>query len=235
MITLWKPKKPELFKVFVYCGGKCGSSTLERTFRNTGVKTIHIHSEINYNLVHSKYIKLPMFSLMNMSKLEEPIIVIDSYRLPVERKMSSFFQNLKVEKSIDELIVMFNNQFNTLESYHSINEVFDHYNIKRFTSFDFVKRFVIKKENNIIFVKLHFNDISNWGTILSNIWGRPITIISDNLSTNKHYHKLYTLFKKQYKLPKEFLDKIKEDVEFKIYNTPQEQEEYIQKWRENSV
>ena len=245
MITMWKKKikkkepvhkeetKEPRYKVFVFCGGKCGSSTLVQTFTNIGMNSIHVHGEEHYKKKQQRIGSLagvPLFSLIDRSRQVEPIIVIDSYRTPVERKISSFFQHLKVDKPIPELVDMFNAQFNQLENYHSINEVFDHYNIKRFSSFDFTKRFVAKREQNMVFVKVHFDDISRWGAILSKALGRPIALVADNLSSNKQYHATYTLFKQENRLPPEFLSSIEHDPEFTIYNTPQERTAYLEKW-----
>lgn len=241
MISMWKPaaikkkepiKKKEHQKVFVFCSGKCGSCTLLTTFKSNGMKSIHIHGLAQYN---NQNHKLPLFEFMDMSKQGEPVVVIDVYRLPVERKISSFFQNNDTEKPIQELVRAFNEQFKNIESYHSINDVFDHYKIPRFSSFDFKKRFITKTEQNMVFIKLHFNDISNWGSILSNAMGRPITIVSNNRSSEKTYYETYTRFKQQYKIPKEFLSIVENDPEFHIFNTPQEKKAYIEKWTANSI
>ena len=83
------------------------------------------------------------------------------------------------------------------------------------------------------FIKLLFNDISNWDVILSEIFQKQITIYKYNLTENKD---IYNSFKTQYKLPREFIyTNLIYDEEFSIYNTLEEQEEYIKYWLSNSI
>ena len=43
-------------------------------------------------------------------------------------------------------------------------------------------------------------------------------------------------FLDKYKVPKRYLEKVlSKDTEFKIYNTPEEQENYIKKWEARSI
>jgi hypothetical protein len=130
--------------VFVYCGGKCGSTTLYETFTNNGFESIHIHSNDDYKQIFKENGN-SSFDLIDLKcKNFENVYIIDSYRTPIERKISSFFQNLMHhlpnynELSIQEIITYFNdNKLYELEEYHSINEVLEYYNIPLFNVFDF--------------------------------------------------------------------------------------------------
>lgn len=231
-----------MLDTFIYCGGKCGSTTLRDTFNSNGYKAIQIHSEEYYNDIHKKKYKLPMYKLIELCREERPIAFVDAYRLPIERKISSFFHNIKRHipnyqtQPISELIHIFNDKYlHELENYHSINEVMDHYKVPRFEQFNFQKRYVIQSHQNMIFIKLHFNDISNWNTLLTEITKKPIHILSKNLSEDKFYKHIYKQFKEQYKLPSDYLSIIEQDPEFKIYNTEQEQLDYLSKWKKNIV
>lgn len=229
-----------MYDTIIYCGGKSGSTTLAVTFQHHGYKVLHIHNEEYYNKYNHKHENIPLFNLVDQCRSKQRIAVIDVYRLPIERKISSFFYNLKQHvpdyknKTIEELIELFNsNWLYSLEEYESINEIMDHYNVPRFTYFNFVNRYNIKIQKNMIFIKLHFNDVKQWDKILSKITNRKIMIQKSNLSENKEYHQIYSEFKKQYKLPKEYLKVIENNRDFKIYNSPLEQIEYINKWKQN--
>ena len=58
------------------------------------------------------------------------------------------------------------------------------------------------------------------------ILGKEIIPHPSNLTLNN----LYSRFKANYKVNKEFLNLMLKDKEFKIYNTLEEQEKYKNKW-----
>ena len=93
---------------------------------------------------------------------------------------------------------------------------------------------IIKKDNKV-FIKILFRDIHIWDKILSEIFDKEITIYPENLTTDKEINNLYKKFKNEYKVPKSFIyNQLKNDKEFKIYNTQDDQEDYIKKWIDNS-
>jgi len=218
----------------ILCGGKCGSSTLNETMINNNYKSIKIHNKHDFI---KRYNYDGLIDSINLSSSNKKVYLIDSYRTPLERKISSFFENISkhvpnyTEKSMSELIDIFNDKYlNLLEEYHSINIILDEYKLEHFKDFDFEKRYAIKEYGNIVFIKLLFKDINNWGDILSNIFNKEIKMHNSNISDNKSYKKLYELFKKHYKVPQSYIENnLKNDVEFKIYNTSEEQNDYINK------
>ena len=221
--------------ILVHCGGKCGSSTLYNTFINNGYKSIKIHNRIDF-INQCGYDGL--FDSIKYSSLNKKVYIIDVYRTPIERKISSFFQNIihhvpdYKNKMCEELIDIFNIKFiDTIEEYHSINEIFDEYNIEHFKDFDFQKKYNIKEVGNLVFVKLLFNDIKIWNILLSLILNKYIVMYNDNLTENKDVYELYKEFKKIYRVPKTYIKYIlMNDKEFKIYNTKEEQYNYIIDW-----
>ena len=194
---------------------------------------MHIHSLKNiYDTL-----KINSYNLIQYSRINNKLIYfIDSYRNPIERKISSFFQNINEIKpdykeiSIDELIKFFNDTFFNYEEYHSINEILNVFNIDLFNSFDFNNKYNIKYHENMIFIKIRFKDVDNWQFILSKIFNKEIIIHNDNLTIDKDYNEYYSEFKKNYKIPKEHFDKIIEDREFNIYNSENEKKEYYNFW-----
>jgi len=230
----------EHFNIFVYCGGKCGSSTLYITFLKH-FRTIHIHS--NYYYINIMKKNTPVFDIIDLScKKYEHVYFIDSYRTPIERKISSFLQNLSlhlpnyIDLNIDDIINFFNKKFiYYLEEYHSINEVMTYYNVPLFKTFDFNKKYNILKKDNKIFIKLLFKNIDIWENIFNEIFSKKIKLCNYNLSETKDIFILYTKFKDKYKVPKVYIETIlANDTEFKIYNTEEEQREYINKWLKRS-
>jgi len=222
------------YEVFIYCGGKCGSMTLVNTFSFYNYRTLHVHGEEQFREEYGDSI----FDVIDHSDYNK-IYFIDSYRLPIERKISSFFENIKlhvpdyVSKTTLELISYFNeNLINTIEDYHPINEIMTHDNIPTFTAMDFENRYNIVEGNNRVYIKLLFRDIHKWSSILTTIFGVDIILMNQNTTKDKDIYPVYEEFLSRYLVPVSYIDDIlSEDAEFKIYNTEQEQEEYIQKWR----
>ena len=221
------------FNVYVYCSGKSGSSTLTYTMNKNGYRAFHFHTSEHYKFhcIESKKNNNLFNVIENSMSNNEKVYIIDSYRNQIERKISSFFQNYKEEnKSIDYITNKIDNKIYYLENYHSINEIFDYFNIEHFTSFDFEKKYNIKYYKNITFIKLRFEDIGEWGNILSSIFNEPITIYSDNVSENKSYAKEITIIKKNFQIPDFMIQIIQNDTEFKIYNTIEAQQKYLEYW-----
>ena len=232
------PKKHFLHpEVDIIClvGGKCGSTTLNETFIKNGYKSIKVHSNKDF-IGQFKYDGL--IDLINRSSSNKKLYLIDSYRTPIERKISSFFENIHIyipdykNKSCEQLIDIFNTKYlNGIENYHSINSIMKKYGLEPFDTFDFKKRFIIKTKGNLIFVKVLFSDISNWNNILSEIFNRKIILHSRNISSEKIYSSVYAEFKIKYKTPNSYINNVlKNDREFRIFNTPDEQNIYINKW-----
>jgi len=230
-----------LFNVFVYCGGKCASSTLCHTFTNNCLANIQVHTNKYYK--HINNTENTIFDIIEAScKKYEAVYIIDSYRLPIERKISSFFQNIEFflpnynNLTIQELIEFFNDTLiYGIEEYHSINEVLEYFGLPLFTVFNFEKRYNMITQDNKIFIKILFKDIKKWDIILSEIFQKNIIMVNSNLTKDKEINGIYIQFKEQYKVPKKYITNfLVNDSEFKIYNTESQQKEYIEKWLEKS-
>lgn len=231
--------KVEDVDIICLTGGKCGSTTLYCTFLANNYKTIKVHNHYDF-IELFKYDGL--IELIDRCSSNKILYLIDSYRTPIERKISSFFENINnnvpnyKNKSYKELIEIFNTKYlNTIEEYHSINPIMEKYGLENFKTFDFNERYVIKKKGNIVFIKILFSDINEWDKILSKIFNKKIVIYSNNISSDKEYYSVYKEFKKNYKTKKTYINNIlKNDKEFKIFNTPEEQEIYIKKYLESA-
>jgi hypothetical protein len=229
--------------ILVYCGGKCGSSTLHSTFKNNGYVSYKVHDSAYFNYLCNTFKKdtdKTIFDVIDFNiQNDKPIYIIDSYRTPIERKMSAFFQNLGKhinnynQKTTEDIISIFNESFlYKLEEYHPIDEVMKHYGLPTFTNFDFKNKYNIVKKDNIVFIKIRFNDINEWSDILSTIFEKNIVIYNENLTSNKQINKLYNEFKEKYNLPEKYIyEYLINDKDFKIYNSSEEQIIYIDYWK----
>jgi hypothetical protein len=232
-----------MYNVFVFCGGKCGGTTISETFNRNGYNSIHLH-DFNCNGFNNPNTDITnIYDILEKScKKHENVFIIDSYRTPIERKISSFFEGIDrhlpnyKNLSIQEIIDFFNNELlNKIENYHSINNILNYFNISLFKNFDFKKGYNLHKHNNMIFIKILFKDIKNWDKILSEIVKKNILIYPKNLTSNKEINEIYEEFKKNYRVPKSYIEnELSKDSEFEIYNTQKEQDEYIKKWLEKS-
>ena len=157
------------FNVYIYCCGKTGSSTLSYTMNKNGYKALHVHSLLNYKEMCIESKKNPnLFDIIEQSMINNrEIYIIDSYRTPIERKLSSFFQTYKEDNySIDYITSQIDKKIYIIENYVSINEIFDYFGIPHFDSFNFVQKYNLLKYKNITFIKLRFEDIKEWDKIL---------------------------------------------------------------------
>jgi hypothetical protein len=111
----------------------------------------------------------------------------------------------------------------------------NYYNVDTFTKFDFEKGYVMKEKGNIVFIKILFSDIKKWNKILSNIFNKQIIIKSQNISLHKEYANKYIEFKKNFKVPLDYLNQLIEEDAFQVFNTQEQKNDYINKWKNKSI
>jgi len=232
-----------MYNVFVFCGGKCGGTTLSETFNKNDYKALHLHS-FNCNGFNNPNTDITNIYdiLENSCKNYETVYIIDSYRTPIERKFSSFFEGINTHLPnyknlpIKEIIDFFNeNLLNKIEDYHPMNDILSYYNMTPFKEFNFETGYNLCKKNNILFIKILFKDINIWDTILSEILKKNLSIHPKNLTSSKEINNLYEEFKKNYKIPKIYIEnELTKDSQFQIYNTKIQQDDYIKKWLKKS-
>jgi hypothetical protein len=244
-----------MYEIFIFCGGKCGGTTLANTFHVNNYKTCHLHSftcvgNFEYyktnpeqNRIKNKLsTKDSFFEILENSCKDKKVYIIDSYRNPIERKISSFFQNIHQHLpdyktcEITQIIDIFNRDFlYKLDEYHPFDDILNYYKIDKPKCFNFDKGYDLIEFDNKVFIKLLFNNINKWSNILSEILDRELVLCPTNLTKNKPINYLYDKFLKCYKIPKEYLNILSEDTHFKYYNTEEQQNDYINKWILNSI
>ena len=192
----------------------------------SGIKNVTINELIQY-----------------ISNMNKNVWVIDVYRSPIERKMSEFFEKLSslhfnnTENNVKKYdIKRVMNRFNFLFPHLSNEEhYFDKYNIENPTQFDFIKKYTIQEKNGIKYVKLRLMDSETWTNILSEILKEKIFIVKDYQTSHKDIYELYDLFKKEYKLPVNFFEEIKNCKYLNFYLSEEERENYLNLWEKRVI
>jgi hypothetical protein len=221
---------PEKVQVYINCSGKSGSKTLEKTLGKYFC-CLHTHGNFYFQKYIIKNDSLNLYDCMRESmKFYDKVYVIDSYRTPFERAFSSSFQNNK--NTTPE-----NFNFNLLigENYNCLDETLYEFGLDLPTEFDFEKKYLHIQYKNLNIIKLRLTDIEKWSDILSTIFNRDIQIEADNLSKDKSYYDNYMYFLENIKIPKKYFENIINTKDFKLYNTIQEQENYINKWKKHVI
>jgi hypothetical protein len=228
--------------IFVYTPPKVGSTTLVTSLRvslSKSYNTIHIHDEVMLKVLTGISDVTVNDIIKFLSNKGKNVYVIDIYRTPIERKMSEFFEkispyhfnntedNISNNYSIKRISERFNKLFPHLENG---DHYIDKYNISHPIPFDFEKKYTVQHIDNIKYIKLRLCDSHIWDKILSNIFKIDIIIINDYKTEDKGIGNLYKKFKAEYKLPKNFIDIIKNDKYFNFYYNEIERNKYLESW-----
>lgn len=217
-------------QVYINCSGKSGSKTLEKTL-SKHYNCLHTHGNFYFQKHVVKNNDINLYDCIKESmKYYDNVYVIDSYRTPLERAFSSSFQNNK-----KTTVENFNYNLLIGENYSCIDETLYAFNLDFPTSFDFEKKYLHIKYENLNIIKLRLTDINEWGNILSEIFNREILIESENMSRDKGYYKNYTHFIENITIPRKYFDSLISSKDFRMYNLPEEQEAYINKWKNRIV
>jgi hypothetical protein len=227
--------------IFIYTPPKVGSTTLVSSLRlslGVGFSVIHIHDETMLQVLTGITNVSINDIIRYLANIGKTVYVIDVYRTPIERKMSEFFEKISpyhfnnseenINKySIKRVTERFNNVFPHLEDG---DHYVDKYNIPGPTQFDFNKKYLVQRVNNVTYVKLRLCDSSMWGVFLSTILGSEIAIVSDYQSSQKTIGDLYARFKNEYLIPSNFLETIRNCKQMRLYYSEEERKQYLDMW-----
>jgi len=228
--------------IFIYTPPKVGSTTLVTSLRvslGKSYNTIHIHDETMLSVLTGiNNVKINDI-LQFLSNQGKNVYVIDVYRTPIERKMSEFFEKISpyhFNNSADNIskysIKRISDRFNKIFPHiENGDHYFDKYDVSQPIPFDFEKKYTVQNVNNITYIKLRLCDSKLWSSILSNIFQIDIIIIPDYKTEDKPIGKLYKQFKKEYKLPSNYLDIVKNDKYFNFYYNEIERNNYLNIWQ----
>lgn len=226
----------EDLQAIVIAGGKCGSSTLRDTLNYNNIKSIKCHNKTCFK---NQYGFDGIEKIIKTHSKRKKIYLIDSYRSPIERKISSYFETYcsNPKLTIKDLILDFNKNYLSVLERHEGSDIFmKMLNIKdEVSEFDFTKKYIIKEYGNIVLIKLRFNDIKEWNNILSEIFKKEIKLISSNETNKKEYGSTYNKFKEEYRVPKKNLNELVKEKRFITFNTDSEKRKYINYWSNKSI
>ena len=230
--------------IFVFTPPKVGSTSLVsslRLFASKKAKVFHLHNDNMLRILYDIE-NVTIHEIIEYNKsLGKEIYVIDIYRLPIENKISWFFEliceyhfNNDAEKI---------NMYNTKNIIKRFNDLFPHLNQTDYykdmynitlddSSFDFEKKYLLQENNGIKYIKLRLQDSHVWNNIFKEIADLDIHIVKDYLTDEKNIKDIYNKFKEEYNIPQNYLKQIEEEPQFVFYNNEQEREEYISKWNQ---
>jgi hypothetical protein len=232
--------------VFVYSAPKVGSTSIVSSLRLFGmdkINIIHIHDEemlkVLANITDVTVNEIILFN----AYLGNDVYVINVYRSPIERKISAFFEKIGSYhfNNADHLVNNYNivkviNRFNNIFPWISLGDHFiDKYNIKIPDSFDHNNKYILLVDNGVKYITLRLKDSSEWGRILTNIFGFNIYIIKDYESSNKPIKELFNNFIQSYKIPINLLNNVLNDKYLKYYYSDIERENYYNEWVNKST
>ena len=232
--------------VFIYTPPKVGSTTLVSSLRislGNRFNVIHIHDDIMLSVL-TGITNVTVNEIINyISQKGNNVYVIDVYRTPIERKMSEFFEKISPyhfnnsEENINKYnIKRVSDRFNKLFPHLALGDhYFDKFNIGTPIPFDFKQKYTIQTINNIKYVKLRLHDSNLWSSILSQIFKTNIVLINDYQTNDKGIGELYKKFKREYKLPSNYFNIIKECSLLKFYFSDDERSEYLNGWGKNTT
>ena len=233
--------------IFIYCPPKVGSTSLVsslRLFACEKYTVLHIHNEEMLKKLYDIDVSINDLIQYN-SSLGKNIYVIDIYRVPIEQKISVFFE--KLEK------IHFNNVVEKIETYpiekliHRFNMIMPHlvnhdyyqnqYGISYPQTFDFEKKYNIVKHGNIQYIKLRLSDSDTyWSEILKDVLKiENMKIVRDYETSEKSIKHIFKRFMDKYLVPENFLEDIKNNNTFIYYNTKEEQTQYLERWKQRTT
>jgi len=230
--------------IFVYSIQKVGSTSLVsslKLFVFFGFVVIHIHSEIMLEFFSGTK-DITVIELINYNShfLKRNVCVIDIYRLPIELKISTYFEkianfhfNTTNEKINTYDVNKIIKRFNLLFPHIAKADIFmDKYNIQeKIQEFDYKNKYIFYEYNNIKYLKLRLQDVYEWRNIFRKIFNIDIVIVKDYVTSDKEFKNIYEEFIKNYKIPNNLLyDEIQNCKYFNYYCSPEERKNYIQKW-----
>ena len=230
--------------IFVYCPPKVGSTSLVSSIRLYAANkftVIHVHNESMISILCGiKDITINEIIEYNKS-LGKNVYVIDIYRSPIEQKISLYFEEIATihfnttEEHINKmnpqnLINRFNNIFPYIESKDHFKNVYN-IGVDYSEPFDFNKKYSLKEVNGIKYIKLRLKDSStDWSRILKELLNIDIVIVKDYETEQKIIKEAFSIFKRDYLIPSNFFEIIKENNTLKQYYSEEERNEYISNW-----
>lgn len=243
------PRRPI---VFVYSVPKVGSTSIVSSLRLFGVEKmdiIHVHDETMLQVLSGVTDVTVNDWILYNQQLGKQVYVINVYRQPIERKMSTFFEKIgtfhfnvqetELHKYPMALLVR---RFNNIMMHIGNGDHWLHqYNIPLPSSFyvstepsAFIERNQVC-HRGVKYITLRLQDSEHWGAILSKWLGFKIKIVNDYEGASKPIKHIYAEFKRTYQIPINMLVEIEQTPEFMYYHSADERAAYYNKWVSKST
>jgi len=215
--------------ILVLSGGKTGTRTLKKSL------SAYISANNHETVIHTCHYGFLVQDLFLQATPDSRMLVINSFRDPISRMVSSFFENL--QKHIPDLYNPPKNENDQLILMKNfMDEHLSPENPQYFESYHpagsppcFVSDAFISSTDSIDTLWLRYDFIHEWESIIGSILP-GFVIIPDNLSETKHYYQLYKTFCGFYKNP-HFKELIKHEKNiWQYYYTEQEMEDICRRW-----
>lgn len=220
-------------KIVIYSAGKTGTTTLHESFYKLipyrEIFSIHSDTQFKTNNTVSNIINY---------KRTHKLLVISSYREPISRTISCFFQCIEQVTflSIKEILKVNTNYITEkLLEYMDMDQFylpFEENNGKNLDNinifdkeFDKSNGYQIFETSNAKFLILKFDTMDKWENIIkNNTEYKEFKLYSANLTEEKPINNLYKKIKKELIIPKHVLDKYyeKEEKFINYFYTPNE-------------
>ena len=241
MEEMLRSLKPNV--IVVYAPMKVGSTSLVSSLRislASEYSILHFHDENSLRIITG--VNMKIIDLIKCLSKERKVYVMDVYRSPMERKMSCYFEWMsyhwnKKEEEISKIgIEKLMNRFNDLWPYLGESDYLkERYGLYvddiPLNLFGDSKKYIDIKKEGIEYIKIRLKDSKEWGEILSKVIGKKIVSIKDYETSEKEWMKeVYREFKETYKIPLNYLEKLKKDESLKYYYSEEEVKEYINLW-----
>jgi len=229
--------------IFIYTPPKVGSTTLVSSIRINACSkftVLHLHNEVMLRVLY-KIKDITVLDIIKYNKfLGKNVYVIDIYRTPIEQKISTFFENISSFHfnvpvdilntfDINRIITRFNQVFPYLQTSDHFKTK---YQIPFPDDFDFEKKYTMVIQDNIKYFKIRLKDSNEWRSILKNILGMEIFIVTDYETNKKPISGLFSQFKNSYRLPQNLFETIENDENLKYYYNETERQTYLNSWRD---
>jgi len=211
----------------VFSSHKTATQTLTHTLRKNGYNCTHCHTLDNVGLKKGSFAP---FLDDYFDKNNRKLVVITTFRDPLERHISSFFQwhgskpvrDKDVEneretiiykkpiKALQEQLIDEVNNSNLVGQKESISEICEELQISiRDLNFDYDQQFGLYESERIKLYIFRFDTlVENIADSLSLITSSDIVVHSTNQSTDKWYHEIYSEFKNSIKFPGHTIDRV---------------------------
>lgn len=221
-------------KVLIFQYGKVGSTTLRC---NTTGEYFDLAIEDNNEYpdtvqTHSSWVASDFIE----KNANEEILVICPLRLPVDRNLSDFWENIENRvpdwrnMNVNEINLHFDNSVFINHTNWWLDAFFKLFKIdKTIFRFDFASKYNCIKNKNCTILLYRFEDFK---FVVNNVLPKFGIDVTDsyNIGNSKPYSEKYKEHKKMFRLTQEEANDIRNSEFINMFNTKNDIEEHINKW-----